>query len=187
MHVAAASLPLGYSGSMKNLISLTLILLLAGAAFTQVNTAPTVIFGITLGRPLPEFPKCRKQFAEEPPCKFVIDSKLVGLKVYESKSELVLPQMIDGNVESIMAKWQGTDVCRMAHSQLEVKFGKPSSAIPSTLITRAGIKVERITTIWNPSDSTATLMEPADQIDNCLFAISTSKWIDAHPPEKVQF
>jgi hypothetical protein len=181
---------------MKHDLGLIVALLVGSAAgFAQTlaaptpasTTAPTVIFGITMGRPLPELPKCRKQFASEPPCKFVIGSEFMGVKVYESKSRLILPEMIDGNVESVTAGWESADVCQMAHAQLDAKFGKSTSVIPSTVITGAGIKVDRVTTIWSPTDSTATLIEPYDKVGSCLLTVKTSKWIDSHPPERLQF
>jgi hypothetical protein len=61
-------------GNLKTKMVMPLLILATVAAFAQTtapaSAAPPVIFGITLGRPLPELPTCHDDYflVKEPPC-----------------------------------------------------------------------------------------------------------------------
>jgi membrane-associated protease RseP (regulator of RpoE activity) len=147
---------------------------------------PTVVFGITLGRPLPSLPACRDDYylaAPEPPCK----PRVGNIKVSESTASIIHPQTVGANVEYVDAVWERDDFCQEARGRLEAKFGKPAQELDGEATTGTGIEIAQTKTFWALPDSTALFLAPFSNVGDCWLVVMTPKWQKAHPQEKADF
>ncbi len=131
----------------------------------------TTIFGITMDKPLPNFPLCQELLPheQEPPCR--IGAIRGVLKIATTKAEFIYYEEDKaGNVELVKALFASPS-CPDARELLEREFGKPTYQQSKTQASGA----EANLTEWMRNDVEVLWRSPFEKLD-CGIAVFTSKW-----------
>jgi hypothetical protein len=153
------------------------------------SSAPPTIFGIKLGEPLDQFPKCKKTVIEKENACWWQDKDLARQPAHQGeyffahlpgaeKAQFVLGTELDGRIQDVIAMFKQDDADDVVDA-LQAKFGASPSTSEGHATTHLGIAIKITNLLWTCKDGSMVLFRsPYTKLGRCMVEIVTPAWIE---------